>query len=149
MSEQPTSSRRHPVVVPLALLYALAVIAVTVVPVRVHHRWAPWWSVIEWVPFQVPPLSFLLNIVMFLPFGVLVPLLWPRTGSMRRLAAWALGASVAIELTQLLLWITLGARRTVDVNDLIANVAGGVLGFVVLRTVTTRRAAYDAFQARM
>jgi glycopeptide antibiotics resistance protein len=148
MSEHPTSARRHPAVVPLAVVYASAVLAVTVLPIHRRPRWEPWWSVIQWIPFQVPPLSFVLNIVMFVPFGVLVPLLRPRAGSMRRLAAWALGASAAIELTQLLLWLALGSRRTVDVNDLIANVAGGLLGLLALRMVARRR-AYDDFQARM
>jgi glycopeptide antibiotics resistance protein len=148
MSEHPTSARRHPAVVPLAVLYAAAVLAVTVLPIRSHPRWEPWWSVIQLIPFQVPPLSFVLNVVMFVPFGVLVPLLRPRAGSVRRLAAWALGASAAIELTQLVLWLALGSRRTADVNDLIANVAGGLLGLLALRTVARRR-SYDDLQARM
>jgi glycopeptide antibiotics resistance protein len=119
-------------------LYTLAVLAVTVFPVRVHRRThAPWWAVIQLVPGHVPALSFALNIVMFMPFGVLVPLLWPRAGSLRRIAGWALAASAAIELTQLVLWLTLGNYRTVDVNDLIANTAGGVLGFAALRITTT------------
>jgi glycopeptide antibiotics resistance protein len=119
-------------------LYTVAVLTVTVFPIRVHRRTrGPWWAVFQLVPGHVPALSFALNIVMFIPFGVLVPLLWPRAGTVRRIAGWALAASAAIELTQLLLWLTLGNYRTVDVNDLIANTAGGVLGLVVLRITTT------------
>ena len=148
MAEHPTSARRHPAVVPLAVLYAAAVLAVTVLPIHRRPRWESWWSVIQWIPFQVPPVSFVLNVVMFVPFGALLPLLRPRAGSARRLAAWALGASAAIELTQLLLWLALGSRRMVDVNDLIANAAGGLLGFLALRMVARRR-AYDDLHARM
>jgi len=119
------------------VVYAVAVVGVTVFPIRMHRRTrAPWWAVIQLVPFHVPPGSFVLNIVMFVPFGVLVPLLWPRAGSVGRVAVCALGASAAIELTQLVLWLAVGNYRTVDVNDLIANTAGGVLGVVGLRVTT-------------
>jgi glycopeptide antibiotics resistance protein len=129
--------RRRRIAAPIFLLYAVGVLAVTVFPVRVHP-WtrAPWWAVVQLVPFQVPPVSFVLNVLMFVPFGVLVPLLWPRAGSAGRLGACALGASAAIELTQLVLWLTVGNYRTVDVNDLIANTAGALLGLAILRLTT-------------
>jgi len=119
-------------------VYLVSVLAITVVPFRVHrHRHAPWWLVVQLVPFQVPPVSFVLNILMFVPFGVLLPLVWRRTGSVGRVLAVSLIASLAIELTQLAEWIALGNYRTVDVNDLIANTAGGLLGFAILGFMTS------------
>jgi glycopeptide antibiotics resistance protein len=116
----------------------MSVLAITVVPFRVHpHRHAGWWLVVQLVPFHVPPVSFALNILMFVPFGVLLPLVWPRTGSAGRVLAASLMASLAIESTQLAEWIWLGNYRTVDVNDLIANTAGGLLGFAILRLMTS------------
>ena len=132
--------RSRLVAVSLLFLYAVSVTAITVLPIKVP-AWRvaePWWSVIAWIPFQVPPLSFVLNVVMFVPLGVLVPLLWPAFRHMTRLAWLALAASAAIELTQLVLWVTLGSRRTVDVNDLIANTGGALLGLLVLRLLATR-----------
>jgi glycopeptide antibiotics resistance protein len=129
--------RRRRIAASVFLLYAVGVAAVTVFPVRVHPLTrAPWSAVIQLVPFHVPPLSFVLNILMFVPFGVMVPLLSPRAGSAGRLGGWALGASACIELTQLVLWLTVGNYRTVDVNDLIANTAGGLLGLAILRLTT-------------
>jgi glycopeptide antibiotics resistance protein len=134
--------RSRLVAVSILFLYAVGVATVTIFPIRVRPvAWRgdqPWWSVIEWIPFEVPPLSFVLNVVMFLPLGLLVPLLWPRLAAVRRLTVLAVCASAGIELTQLLLWVTVGSRRTVDVNDLIANTAGALLGLLVLRLVTTR-----------
>jgi glycopeptide antibiotics resistance protein len=49
-----------------------------------------------------------------------------------------LAASAVIELTQFVLWLTVGNHRTVDVNDLIANTAGGVLGLLAMRSVSAR-----------
>jgi glycopeptide antibiotics resistance protein len=130
--------RRRPGVVSIFVVYAVAVVAVTIFPIRVHRRTrTPWWVVVELVPFHVPAGSFVLNVLMFMPFGVLVPLLWPRVGSVRRVAGLALAASAAIEVTQLVLWLAVGNFRTVDVNDLIANTAGGVLGLAVLRVRAT------------
>jgi glycopeptide antibiotics resistance protein len=133
-------------------VYAVSVVAVTVFPIVVRHpahrAHDPWWAVIHWVPFQVEALSFALNVLLFVPFGVLVPLLWPHTGTVRRLAGWAVGVSGGIELVQFVLWLTLGSRPTVDVNDLIANTAGALLGLLALR-LAVRRDSYDDVQARM
>jgi glycopeptide antibiotics resistance protein len=121
----------------LLLVYALAVVAATIFPIRPHPHtyWAasPWWTMIHYIPLVVDAPSFVLNIVMFVPFGILPPVLWPRLDSVRRLAAYAAGASLTIELTQLVLGLTVGSRRTVDINDLIANTAGALAGLLVLR----------------
>ena len=149
-----TATGRGPRAALLLALWAVAVVAATMFPIRPHQiSWAgsAWWAVIVWVPFAVPPLGFAANVAMFVPLGVLLPLLWPRTGSVARMAAWGLGVSAAIELTQLALWVTIGNVRTVDVNDLMANTAGAVLGLLALRLALfgLARRRYDDFQARM
>ncbi len=130
-------TRRHPGILTILVLYAAAVLAITVFPITLYPDgyWAgePWWTVIHWIPFYVDAPSMVLNVIMTVPFGVLLPLLWPRTGTVRRIAAWSCGASLTIELTQFVLGLTLNSRRTVDVNDLIANTAGAVLGLIMLR----------------
>jgi VanZ like family len=124
-------------IVAIFWIYVAAMAAVTVAPAGVHRRHQDsWWSVVQLVPLHVPPISFVLNIVMFVPFGLLVPLLWPRADGIGRVAGLSLAASTAIELTQLALWLTVGNHRTVDVNDLIANTAGGVLGLLAMRFVS-------------
>jgi glycopeptide antibiotics resistance protein len=123
--------------------YAIAVVAVTIFPITPHPSsyWAatPWWTMIHYVPFVVDATSFVLNVVMFVPFGVLVPMLWPRADSVRRLVGWAAVGSFAIELTQLSLGLAVGSRRTVDINDLIANAAGALVGLLVLRVAVPDR----------
>lgn len=71
----------------------------------------------------------LANVVMFLPFGVLVPL----AGLRRAWAAVPLGLafSAAIELAQLAFWPT----RVASVQDVVLNTAGAALGVVALRAV--------------
>jgi glycopeptide antibiotics resistance protein len=133
-------SRRRLTTVSIFILYAVAVVAVTAFPIRVrsgvpYPGGNQWWAVLRWIPFDVPPFGFMLNVVMFVPFGVLIPLLWPSVDSMRRLAGWAAAVSAGLELTQFVLWVTVGSQRTVDINDVIANTAGAVLGLVLLRAV--------------
>ena len=128
---------RRLMVLTALVLYGLGVVAITIFPIvpRPPEFWLgePWWTVIHWIPFDVDAPSFLLNVIMMEPFGLLVPLMWPRMGSLRRIAMPALAASAAIELVQLVLGLTLGSRRTVDVNDLIANTAGAAIGFLLLK----------------
>ena len=120
--------------------YVVCVVAATNFPITPHPSayWAgvPWWTMIHYIPFLVDATSFLLNIVMFVPFGVLVPLMWPRADNAGRLFGYAAAASATIELTQLIIMLTLGSRRTVDINDLISNTAGAMAGFTMLRLVS-------------
>ena len=118
-------------------VYALSVLAITVIPhPRPHLYWQPPWSaMVELEPFDVEPVSMIANVIMFVPFGALVPLLWGWARPIGRLALLALGTSLAIELTQLLFLIELNSRRTVDVNDLIANTGGALLGLGLLRLI--------------
>ncbi|MGX6606242.1 VanZ family protein [Micromonosporaceae bacterium Da 78-11] len=128
---------RRTATVLLLVGYIAGVMAVTLFPIAPHppSYWAgdPWWTMIHYIPFMVDAPSFILNIIMFIPYGVLVPLIWPRTDSYRRSGALGVAASAAIELAQLIIMLTIGSRRTVDVNDLIANTAGALAGLWLLR----------------
>ncbi|WP_067507911.1 VanZ family protein [Actinoplanes sp. TFC3] len=119
------------------LLYVLSVVAITVFPIQAHppSYWAgePFTEMIHWIPGVVDAPSFVLNVIMFVPFGVLLPLIARSTDSYRRIALSGLAASATIELVQFILGVTVGSRRTVDVNDLIANTAGALLGLLILR----------------
>ncbi|MBS6975484.1 MULTISPECIES: VanZ family protein [Gordonibacter] len=71
------------------------------------------------------------NVLMFVPLGLMLPLLSDR---LRRLPAAALvlaACSVAIELAQLVVGLAVAGYlyRVVDVDDVILNVAGGLIGF--------------------
>lgn len=118
--------------------YAVAVALITVVPTHGHRAGRfhqPWWAMIEPVPFRVPLWSFALNVLMFLPLGALVPVVWRGFDSYKKVGFLALAASGTIEFTQWVFDVTLGSHRTVDINDLIANTAGGLLGLLAVRLV--------------
>ncbi|MEU3516854.1 VanZ family protein [Streptomyces sp. NPDC006654] len=124
-------------------LYAAAVASLTLFPLWIYggdyRNTAPWVSQIQPIPLLMADISMIPNVIMFIPLGFLLPLFSDRFTRGRTTAFCAL-ASLGIELTQLLQYIALGNGRSVDVNDLIANTLGGLLGYAALR-VAQRKAA--------
>lgn len=81
------------------------------------------------IPFSrdIDPRGYALNVVMFLPFGFLVPSLWKEMDRLLRVSAAAFSFSLLIELSQML------SMRGTDVDDLIMNTLGAGLGFLLHR----------------
>ena len=70
------------------------------------------------------------NLGLLLPLGLLGPIALPALDRWWRVALLALLISTAIELTQLLV-----PDRSADVDDVIVNVAGAMLGYLMLAAV--------------
>ena len=68
------------------------------------------------------------NVALFMPLGVLLPLVSNRFRLLRRVLVVAFCLSVSIEATQFVLRF-LGNPRAVDIDDVILNTLGGCLGF--------------------
>jgi glycopeptide antibiotics resistance protein len=130
----------------LAAAYVAFVLAVTLLPIQWSSELARWpdnrrAQLVPVAPVVTGVLSDqhrLLsiaqvggNLLLFLPAGLLLPLVvgWLDRGS--RVVLAALGGSVAIELYQLRMP---GIRRA-DVNDVLANTLGAALGWLALRMV--------------
>ena len=74
------------------------------------------------------------NLVAFMPLGFLAPLADPRWHSAVRILALGVLASTAIELAQLGWDLVVGMPwRAADVDDVIVNAAGTVVGYAALR----------------
>jgi glycopeptide antibiotics resistance protein len=79
------------------------------------------------------------NLLLLLPLGLLGPIALPALDRWWRIALVALLYSVAIEVIQLAV-----PDRSADIDDVIVNVAGallGYLGFAIVRAALTPRAA--------
>jgi len=81
------------------------------------------------------PLEVAANLALFIPIGMFLALLAPRWGWLKTTAVVAAG-SAALELTQYVLAI----GRT-DVTDVIANAAGGLVGYVLVALAEARSGA--------
>lgn len=69
------------------------------------------------------------NLFLLLPLGLLGPIALPAVDRWWRIALLALLYSVAIELIQLAV-----PDRSADIDDVIVNVAGALLGYLVFAT---------------
>lgn len=69
------------------------------------------------------------NIIMFMPMGFLLPLLFSNLDSLKKTVAVGFGTSLLIEFTQLFL------IRATDIDDLILNTFGTMLGYLVFLTL--------------
>lgn len=67
----------------------------------------------------------LLNILLFVPVGLFLPILWDRYEKMEEAVLFGFGLSLLIEVLQIFTY------RATDVNDLITNTLGTVLGFLI------------------
>ncbi len=71
--------------------------------------------------------TYILNIIMFIPLGFLLPYIWKSFRNLKYIIFSSFIFSLSIELTQLL------NRRTTDIDDLIMNTIGGILGFIIFK----------------
>jgi len=115
-------------------VYVAGVVANTVFPVFTDKpaRSGSWGDGLALVPFaHYEVADAIMNILVFVPVGVLVALLAARARWWTALIVSAV-FSLGIEVTQHVTAHLLGGGHVADVNDLLSNVAGGVLGFLVL-----------------
>ncbi|MFI8684762.1 VanZ family protein [Rossellomorea sp. NPDC077527] len=77
------------------------------------------------------------NILLFMPFGFLAPFLWDKTKSLKGIVLWGFVVSVTIECLQLLESLKGGWGRVTDIDDVICNGIGAMLGYFVY--VLTRK----------
>jgi glycopeptide antibiotics resistance protein len=76
------------------------------------------------------------NVLVFVPFGFLVPTIWPRMGRSWRMLLAGLLLSGGVELSQLALSLYLGYwYRMTDVDDVLLNTCGVLLGFALFAAV--------------
>jgi glycopeptide antibiotics resistance protein len=91
----------------------------------VELKWAPLWTLTDLFG----------NVLLFVPFGFLLPLLVPAVHRWWQVLAVGAGVSLLIELYQL----AFPAMREASVTDVLMNALGAVLGFVALRLTGYRR----------
>lgn len=112
-------------------LYLSAVFSVVGIPGIQQLRIYPLFQWIPLVDIVNSPVQYikntLLNILMFVPLGCLLPLIWKEFRGTKAMFLWGLGLSLLIETMQIFTY------RLTDVDDLITNTLGAVLGYGLLR----------------
>jgi len=131
-------------------LYVGGVVANTVFPIFIH--------VGDWPDRGPRPLSLwlvpfaeygledaLINIAVFVPLGVLIPLLVARPSWWKVMAIVA-GASLAIELTQMATAGLAFGGHIADINDFMTNILGGAIGYGLFTLVTRSKTVAGVVQ---
>ena len=120
----------------LLTLYLNAMYIVIGVP---GVRYIVWDPTINWIPFQDFSAGniegMILNAVMFTPLGFLLPACFERYRNWGRTLAAGFLTSLTVELIQLFTF------RATDVDDLIMNTLGTILGFLLAKLILRRRTA--------
>ncbi len=112
-------------------VYLAAVFAAAGMPTVSNCLFRPRLNLVPLLDCVHEPLLYLqntlLNILLFIPFGFFVPLLWRQLRTRKRTALCGLGFSFLIELAQMF------SGRLTDVDDLLTNLCGAVIGFAIAR----------------
>lgn len=128
-------------------MYVALLASVTLLPIRWrsdltrwpdnwHPQLVPIWNLMAGIADGDRRLATLAgaagNVLLFVPLGFLLPLVLPRLDRRWRVLTVGAGVSLLIELAQLPMP---GVRRA-DVNDLLLNVAGTALGWLLYALVS-------------
>lgn len=137
------------------VFYAAWVVSMTLLPIELGPPGSgvgldPYWrSSVNLVPLKTVQLylqsdlgaiawaNLLGNLLLLVPFGALGPVAWRKLDRLSRILGAGLGISLAIEALQFAKRFVdvLGMTRSVDIDDVILNVAGAILGYVLYRLV--------------
>lgn len=132
-------------------VYAAGIVGNTVFPIFLNapDSGEPWTPAVALVPFADYEVEdALMNVLVFVPLGMLVPLMRTRP-SWSRVLPVIVGTSLGIELAQLAAQRFFGGGHIADVSDLLCNVAGGALGyglFLLLGRVPALSRTIDRFR---
>ena len=126
-----TQSAAHILTVLIFCLYLSGVLAVTGIGRPFGFR--PRFNFLPFVDMVKGPIDTALNVLLFLPLGVFLPLIYAELERAGTVALSAFCLSAAIECIQMFgLGIT-------DINDLMTNTAGACLGFCLSRKLRRRQ----------
>lgn len=84
---------------------------------------------INLIPFsnKIDIIGYLLNVVMFIPLGFFIPLIWKQLDKLSSSILAGAAFSILIELSQLL------SYRGTDIDDLITNTLGAAIGYIMYK----------------
>jgi len=84
---------------------------------------------LNFVPFtnEIDIVAYFLNVLLFIPLGLLAPVIWQKMNKLIHVIGIGFFFTLLIEISQLL-----NNRRT-DVDDILMNAFGAVVGFVLFR----------------
>ena len=137
----------------LFFVYILMLASVTLFPIRINmpdeniiiYNFVPFKSILNIYRQGIGMTlrNILGNVIMMVPFGFLIPFNSKKFNNMKRVLLSGITLSVIIELIQL---TGIPNRRSVDIDDVILNVIGTMIGFISYKTIYI---LVDSFKSRI
>ena len=122
------------------VLYFTLMPVITSLPFILNHPYKPM-NLVPFIDVSMGTGDFsrqvILNIIMTMPFGFLLPLTQNKTARLGRTVFFCFMMSLGIEILQPLI----DGCRSSDITDIITNVTGGMLGYafhIIFKPVTFR-----------
>ena len=108
------------------VIYFIGLLTVTGICIRASS-YSPRFSFIPFVDMIRGPVDTALNVLLFMPFGFFLPLLYEKYDTLRKIALVGFLVSLSVEIIQMF-----GFGAT-DINDLITNTIGACLGYGIFK----------------
>ncbi len=78
------------------------------------------------------------NLILLLPLGILVPILWSEFNSAVKTTVLAFCLSLSIEVLQLASAYVGNIGRAFDVDDILLNTVGAYIGYIIFKNIIER-----------
>ncbi|MDE7334372.1 MAG: VanZ family protein [Lachnospiraceae bacterium] len=116
----------------------------TMVGIHAFKTFSPRIVLVPFVDMISGPVDTVLNVILFIPLGFFLPLLYKKYDRVNRVALTGFLFSISIEIVQM---FGMGAT---DINDLITNTVGTCLGYYIYKVLfkLVRKELFVKFRAK-
>ena len=87
-------------------------------------------NVIPFLDMVSDSINACLNVLLFVPFGFFLPILWDKFRNIKNIALMGFIVTSLIEISQIFTF------RTSDINDIITNTVGTIIGYFIVHRIT-------------
>lgn len=109
--------------------YLFGILTVTGIGFTKSMIFSPNLSLTPFIGMITGPIDTMLNVILFVPMGLFLPLLYKKYNSIKAVALTGFMFSLSVEIVQMFGW------GSSDVNDLITNTIGTCLGYFISKVL--------------
>lgn len=109
--------------------YLFGILTVTGIGFTKSMTFSPNLSLTPFIGMITGPIDTILNVILFVPMGLFLPLLNKKYNSIKAVALTGFIFSVSVEIVQMFGW------GSSDINDLITNTIGACLGYLISKVL--------------
>ena len=113
--------------------YVASLYAITGIPTIYNCSFDGFVYLVPFVGMAYDVLNSFLNVILFVPLGFFLPFLCYRFGKLKNTLLFGFLTSFSVELLQLFTY------RKTDINDIITNTVGTLVGFLAFRLITRKQ----------